>query len=94
MTAPYKAPSWRERGDGQWADYGVNVGHAVYGGIHIHPPTSPAARFRRGNGTAHPAGTTWHVAVRSALLALAQSCGRAATALTYLRPDEAGKEKR
>ncbi|MEU2669344.1 hypothetical protein ABZ622_10780 [Streptomyces sp. NPDC007164] len=94
MTASHKAPFRREQADGQWADYGVNVGHAVYGGIHFHPPASPAARLRRGSGTAHPAGTTWHVAVRSALAALAHTCGRAAAALTYLRPDEAGKEER
>ncbi|MCX4849655.1 hypothetical protein [Streptomyces sp. NBC_00893] len=94
MTAPYKAPSRREQVDGQWADYGVNVGHAVYGDIHLHPPASPAARFRRRSGTAHSAGATWHVAVRSALAVLAHTCGRAAAALTYLRPDEAGKEER
>lgn len=93
MTAPYKTPPWRERGDSQWADYGVNVGHAVYGGIHFHPPASPAGRSHRRNGTAHPARVTWHVAVRSALTAFARACGRAADALAYLRPDEAGKEE-
>ncbi|OON72447.1 hypothetical protein B1H18_29905 [Streptomyces tsukubensis] len=91
--APYKAATWRERADSQWADYGVNVGHAVYGGIHFHSP-APAAWFRLGSGAGHPAGTTWHVAMRSALAALAHTCGRAAAALTYLRPDEAGKEER
>lgn len=90
MTAPHKAPPWRERGDSQWADYGVNVGHAVYGGIHFHPP---AARSPRRNGTAHPAGSTWHAAVRAALTDLARACDRAAAALAQLRPDEAGKEE-
>ncbi|MER5525750.1 hypothetical protein ABT075_14230 [Streptomyces sp. NPDC002677] len=91
MTAAYEPPPSRERGDSQWADYGVNVGHAVYGGIHFHPAASPAARLRRRNGTAYPARMTWHAAVRSALTDLARACGRAAAALAYLRPDEAGK---
>lgn len=94
MTAPYEAPAWRKRVDGQWADYGVNVGHAVYGGIHFHPPVSPAAWFRRENVPAYSASTTWHVAVRSALVALTHTCSRAATAMTYLRPAEAGKGER
>ncbi|MDB1090139.1 hypothetical protein PJ985_21520 [Streptomyces sp. ACA25] len=93
MTAPYKAPLWREVGDSQWADYGVNVGHAVYGDIHFHPPASSAARSRRRNTTSHSARMAWHAAVRSALTELARVCGRAAAALAYLRPDEAGKEK-
>lgn len=93
MTAPYKASPWHERGDNQRADYGVNVGHAVYGGIHFHPPASPAARSRRRNGTAHPARTTRYAAFRSALTELAHACGRVAAALAYLRPDEAGKEE-
>ncbi|MHC3816820.1 hypothetical protein AMK09_19590 [Streptomyces sp. CB02488] len=93
MTAPSKAPAWHGRVDGQWADYGVNVGYAVYGGIHFHPSASAAARFRRGLGTAHSAGTTWHVAVQAALAALAHTCSRAAAALTYLGPDEAGKKE-
>ncbi|MET8565233.1 hypothetical protein ABZV75_33505 [Streptomyces flaveolus] len=93
MTAPYKAPPWREQGDSQWADYGVNVGHAVYGGIHFHPPASAAGPSRRRNGTAHPARMTRHAAVRSALTDLARACGRAAAALAYLRPDKAGKEE-
>ncbi|MGB8939737.1 MAG: hypothetical protein WCD21_05780 [Streptomyces sp.] len=88
--APYKAPPWRERGDNQWADYGVNVGHAVYGGVHFYPPASPSLRW---NGTAHRARTTWHAAVGAALTDLARACGRVAAALAYLRPDEAGKEE-
>ncbi|WP_217213834.1 hypothetical protein [Streptomyces sp. AC550_RSS872] len=92
MTAPYKAPPWRERGNNQWADYGVNVGHAVYGGIHFHPPASTAARSRRRNGTAQLARTR-HEAFRSALVELARACGRVAAALAYLRPDEAAKEE-
>lgn len=94
MTAPHQTRSWRERGDSQWADYGVNVGHAVYGGIHFHPPASPAARSRRRNGTAQSARLTWHTALRSALTDLARACERVAAALAHLRPDEAGKEKR
>jgi hypothetical protein len=93
VTAPYKALPWRERGDSQRADYGVNVGHAVYGGIHFHPPASPAAWSRHRNGTAHPASMTRHAALRSVLTDLARACGRAAAALAYLRPDEAGKEE-
>ncbi|MFE7839410.1 hypothetical protein ACFU53_26155 [Streptomyces sp. NPDC057474] len=93
MTAPHEAPPWRERGESQWADYGVNVGHAVYGGIHFHPPAAPAAWSLRRNGTAHPARTTWHTAVRPALIGLARACDRAAAALAHLRPDEAGKEE-
>ncbi len=92
MTVPYKAPAWREPGDSQWADYGVNVGHAVYGGIHFHAPASPVGSRHR-SPTVHPARTRWHVAVRSALTDLARACGRAAAALAYLRPDEAGKEE-
>lgn len=90
MTALHKAPTWRERGAGQWADYGVNVGHAVYGGIHFHPPATPSPHR---NGTARRARTTWHAAVLSALADLARACDRAAAALAYLRPDEAGKEE-
>lgn len=93
MTASHKASPWCERGDNQWADYGVNVGHAVYGGIHFHPPASTAARSRRQNGTAHLARMTQHKALRSALTDLAHACGRVAAALAYLRPDEAGKEE-
>lgn len=93
MTAPHKAPPWRERGDNQWADYGVNVGHAVYGGIHFHPPASTAARSRRRNHTAQLARMTQHEALRSALVDLACACGRVAAALAYLWPDEAGKEE-
>jgi hypothetical protein len=90
VTGSYKAPPRRERGDSQWADYGVNVGHAVYGDIHVHPPT---AWSRRRNATARPAHTTWHVAVRSALTDLTRACGRAAIALADFRPDEVGKEE-
>ncbi|GAB3108827.1 hypothetical protein GCM10027160_07240 [Streptomyces calidiresistens] len=93
MTAPAKAPLRQERGDSQWADYGVNVGHAVYGDIHFHPPVSSAARSRRQNGTAYTARMTRHAAVRSALTGLVHVCGRAAAALVYLRPDGAGKEE-
>ncbi len=84
------APHWRDRGDSQWADYGVNVGHAVYGGIHFHPP---APWPRRRNDMARPARKTWHAAAQSALTDLARVCHRAAAALDYLRPDEAGKEE-
>lgn len=90
MTGSHQASPRRERGDSQWADYGVNVGHAVYGDIHVHPPT---AWSRHRNATAHPARTTWHVAARSALTHLAHACGRAAVALADFRPDEAGKEE-
>lgn len=92
MTAPKKALAWRERGGSQWADFGVNVGHAVYGGIHFHSPASTTARSRPRNGTTNPARTTRHAAVSSALADLARAFGRAATALACLRPDEAGKE--
>ncbi|MGW2918489.1 hypothetical protein ACWDBF_11595 [Streptomyces angustmyceticus] len=97
MTAPSKAMPWRERGDSQWADYGVNVGHAVYGGIHFHSAAetaSPAARSRRRRETAHRARPTQDAAVLSALTDLARACSRAAAALSYLRPDEAGKEEK
>ncbi len=90
MTAPYKVPAWGERGDSQWADYGVNVGHAVYGGIHFHPPAAPSSRR---NEEADRACPTWHVAAWSALTNLARACGRAAASLAYLRPEEAGKEE-
>lgn len=90
MTALYETPPWRERGDSQWADYGVNVGHAVYGGIHFHPPATPSPRR---NGTAPRARMTWQTAVLSALTELARACGRAAAALTNLRPEKAGKEE-
>lgn len=94
MTAPYPAPLWQERGDSQWADYGVNIGHAVYGDVHFHPPASSAARSRRRNGTARSARMARHAAVRSALTELARVCDRAAAALAYFRPDRAGKEKK
>lgn len=89
MTAPYKASHWRERSDSQWADYGVNVGHAVYGGIHLHSPAS--SRGRRGSAVLPR--MTRHAAVRSALTDLAHACRRAAATLSYLRPDAAGKEE-
>lgn len=90
MTGSYKAPPRRERGDSQWADYGVNVGHAVYGDIHVHPPTAWSMRW---NATVRPTHTTWHVAVRSALTDLTRACGRAAAALADFRPDEVSKEE-
>lgn len=93
MKAPSDASRWRERGDSQWADYGVNVGHAVYGGIHFHAPANPAARPGHRNATPHLAGKTWHTAARSALTGLAHACGRTVAALTYLRPEKAGKEE-
>lgn len=89
MTAPPRG----ERGDSQWADYGVNVGHGMYGDVYIYPPHLSAAGPWRRNGAAHRARMTWHVAVRSALTDLARACGRAAAVLAYLRPDEAGKEE-
>ncbi|MGH1552316.1 hypothetical protein ACRAWF_09770 [Streptomyces sp. L7] len=94
MTAPYKRPHRHEPGDSQWADFGVNVGHAVYGGIHFHPPAVPTARSRRRDATTHQARTARDAAMRSALADLAHAFGRAATALACLWPDEAGKEKR
>ncbi|NED35621.1 hypothetical protein [Streptomyces sp. SID8499] len=93
MTAPYKAPHWRESGDIQWADYGVNVGHAVYGGIHFHPAAAQTASARGRRGTTHPARMVHYVDLRSALFDLARACQEVAAALAYLRPDEAGKEE-
>ncbi|GAA2545311.1 hypothetical protein GCM10010398_35260 [Streptomyces fimbriatus] len=93
MTALYKAPPWREWGDSQWAGYGVNVGHTVYGGVHFHPAASSATPTPRRNSTAHRARGTWHAAVRSALTELARACDRTAAAMPRLRPDEAGKEE-
>ncbi|MEU9482418.1 hypothetical protein AB0D83_01880 [Streptomyces decoyicus] len=93
MTAPYEASPWHERGDSQSADYGVNVGHAVYGGIHFHSPAPQAAPSRRRGGTAHLARMARHAAALSALTDLARACSRAAAALSYLRPDEAGEEE-
>ncbi|GFE19218.1 hypothetical protein Sgleb_72650 [Streptomyces glebosus] len=71
----------------------MNVGHAVYGGIHFHPPAPQAAPSRRRGGKAHLARMTRHADVLLALTDLARACLRAATALSYLRPDEAGKEE-
>jgi hypothetical protein len=93
VTASYKAPPWCEQSDSQWADYGVNVGHAVYGGIHFHSPASSAAGSRHRDGTAHPTRRTRQAAVRSALTDLARACGQAAAALAYFRPNEDGKEE-
>ncbi|WP_405850757.1 hypothetical protein OG211_36580 [Streptomyces niveus] len=90
MTAPYETTAWRERGESQWADYGVNVGHAVYGGIHFH---SPAPRSGRRNWQAHPARMKRHAVLLSALTDLARACGRAAATLDNLRPEEAGKKE-
>lgn len=95
MTAPHRAPFRRERADIQWADFGVNVGHTVYGGIHFHPPALSAGRSLGRGGAAQPSGPPWHTAVSSALSDLARACGRAADALTHLpRPDGAGKEEK
>ncbi|PWG14182.1 hypothetical protein DF268_08095 [Streptomyces sp. V2] len=91
MTAHDEDPLWRERSDSQWADYGVNVGHAVYGGIHFHPPASSDTWSGRRNTTTNRIRATWHVKVRSALTDLAGVCARTATALTHLGPDKAGK---
>ncbi|NEA99107.1 hypothetical protein [Streptomyces sp. SID13726] len=68
----------------------MNVGHAVYGGVHFH---APATRFGYRNSAPQPARRTWHEAVERALTELAHACGRTAAAMTYLRPDEAGKEE-
>ena len=38
----------------QWADYGVNVGHNVYGGIHVHPPFPSAGPPPPRPGAARP----------------------------------------
>ncbi|WP_059008628.1 hypothetical protein [Streptomyces specialis] len=94
MTAPYKA-SLRLEGDGiQWADYGVNVGHDLYGDIHIHPPTPPDGLSRPRRETASPVSETRQAAALSALFALLSACEQAAAALSvFNRPDEAGKEE-
>lgn len=92
MTAANDPSHRRERRDNQWVDYGVNVGNAVYGGIHFHRPVTRAASSDR-HGKAHPARLERHAAVRSALADLARACGRVAVAMSYLRPDEAGKEE-
>ncbi|MEV0446230.1 hypothetical protein AB0I84_43170 [Streptomyces spectabilis] len=96
MTAPYKAETRLEGDNTQWADYGVNVGHAMYGDIHIHPPALPAdgpPRFRPQVASAISA--TRHTAARSALIAMVRACERTAEVLAVVsRPDMTGKEKR
>ncbi|MET8828454.1 hypothetical protein ABZX40_22875 [Streptomyces sp. NPDC004610] len=95
MTPPHPAPLRREQGDIQWTDFGVNVGHTVYGGIHFHPPVLSAGRSLGRDEAARPVRPLRHAAVRSALVDLAHACGRAADALAHLlRPDEAGKEEK
>ena len=83
MTTPY----WNST---QWADCGVNVGHAVYGDIHIHPP-APADRPRGvRHATTSPVSATRHAAVRSALNAFVRACERAVAALSsagLMRPE-------
>lgn len=82
MTAPNKA-SLRLGGDGtQWADYGVNVGHTVNGGIHFHAPAPADGPSRPRHGTASPVSAKRHAALRSALFALARACARAGAALS------------
>ncbi|MFJ6129986.1 hypothetical protein ACIQKE_33455 [Streptomyces griseoviridis] len=94
MTARYKAPSWRERGDSQCADFGVNVGHAVYGGIHFHPAASPTAGSGHRTGPAYSGRrATRHAAVLLALADLVRAFGRAAHALEWLSLDEIGEEE-
>ncbi|TGZ14248.1 hypothetical protein DV517_57310 [Streptomyces sp. S816] len=68
----------------QWADYGVNVGHNVYGGIHVHPPFPSAGPPRLRPGAAGPLSKRRHAALRSALTALADACEEAAAALSHI----------
>ncbi|KQX50817.1 MULTISPECIES: hypothetical protein [unclassified Streptomyces] len=86
MTAPYDTGEQYEGGvaggGGQWADFGVNVGHAVYGDIHIHPaaPADLPARTR----TAPPGrrAEPGHASVRAAVVDLVRACERAVAALS------------
>lgn len=77
MTAPYRL----EGDGGQWADYGVNVGHDVHGDIHIHSPASMDGPYRPWRETESPISTTSHAAVRTAMFSLVRAYERAASAL-------------
>ncbi|ANH94492.1 hypothetical protein A8713_27655 [Streptomyces sp. SAT1] len=75
MTAPY----W----DGiQWAGFGVNVGHGMYGDIHIHPSIPANGRPHGRRRTLSPISAARHAEVRSALVTLVQACERAVAALS------------
>lgn len=102
MTAPYERTLRPEARSNQWTDYGVTVGHDVYGSIHIHPPVPPGRPPRSRSESVSPMSAVRHEAVRAALTALVGACERAAAALSSAalwapesnRPDGAGKEER
>ncbi|WP_335980551.1 hypothetical protein [Streptomyces sp. CA2R106] len=83
-----------ERWDRQWAEYGVNVGHAVYGGIHIHPPIAPGPSSRPVGGMPYLGRVARHRKFLTTLADFAQVCRRAVRAMSDLRLDDAGKEQR
>ncbi len=85
MKGSYK-DRLRLRGDvAQWAGYGVNVGHTVYGGVHFHPFVPAVGPSRR--RTTSPVSAAQYAAVLSVLSVLTCACGRAAAALMSIGLD-------
>ncbi|BAJ26631.1 MULTISPECIES: hypothetical protein [Kitasatospora] len=95
MTAgPENTPQTGENHRVQWLEHGVNVGHAVYGGIHIHSAPVPAAPSGRYPAPALPVPlpTLRTAELRSALHRLSLACAHAAQALSTAGPAPAGEE--
>ncbi|GAA2111760.1 hypothetical protein GCM10009759_54040 [Kitasatospora saccharophila] len=97
MTArPGTAPPTDGGGRIQWLEHGVNVGHAVYGGIHIHstPATAAPPGRRPTPALPVPLPVLRTAGLRSALQRLSLACARAAQALSTAGPDPVGEENR
>ncbi|WP_380282020.1 hypothetical protein [Kitasatospora purpeofusca] len=74
------------------ADIGVNVGHNMYGDIHLHSPAAAAGPPQFRSKAVSPISMKSHAAVRSAMTALWVACQRAAAVLSYV--DLLGSERR
>ncbi|MFH8218361.1 hypothetical protein ACH4C2_04100 [Streptomyces sp. NPDC018057] len=60
----------------------MNVGHGMYGDIHIHPPVPADGRHHDRRRTLSPISAARHAEVRSALISLVHACERAVAALS------------
>ncbi|MFJ4677870.1 hypothetical protein [Kitasatospora sp. NPDC088783] len=77
----------------QWADYGVNVGHAVYGDIHIHPIAAAVGPPGHRPDATGPAWAVRRAALGTAFRSFARACERAAAALSSIGRVPAGEEE-
>ncbi|WP_030464627.1 hypothetical protein [Kitasatospora sp. NRRL B-11411] len=78
----------------QYAGYGVNVGHAVYGDVHIHTVASVAGPERHRPEAAAPIPAPRNAALRAAVRSLVRACERTAAALSSIGRTPVGEEER